>query len=150
MSKKTIKKRRGGVLSYLKKTLGNNSKEFSLLTNESELHVSGMSGQGTINLKPIDLLLVFGRPLVGDGDKVSGEYLFKHHTSETIISLYDWKQTNLYHKSININPSQFWSQDKNIEFSIGAHNSQYTSNFISWIKKEIKQKLNKFNKGLRH
>ena len=42
-----------------------------------------------VMLKPVELLMVFGKPHVMDSYKVSGEYIFEHTESGTPITLYD-------------------------------------------------------------
>ena len=99
-----------------------------------------------VMLKPIELLIVFGKPMVSDGYKVSGEYFFEHTESGTPITLYDWKYTTLYDHD-GIKPVDFWKLDKEVQFNIGSHNS-YAYGFDKWIKLTIANKLNEMNEGI--
>tara|TARA_R110001592_G_scaffold47175_2_gene149692 strand:+ start:5759 stop:6127 length:369 start_codon:yes stop_codon:yes gene_type:complete len=102
---------------------------------------------GEVMLKPVELLMVFGKPHVMDSYKVSGEYLFEHRETGTPVTLYDWKYTTLY-ESDGIEPVNFWKLDEEVQFNIGSNNS-YAFGFDEWIKSFIKDELNKINKGER-
>lgn len=99
-----------------------------------------------VKLKPIELLLVFGKPMTSDGYKVSGEYFFEHTETGTPICLYDWKHTTLYDHE-GIKPVDFWKLDKEVEFNIGSTNSM-AYGFERWIKLTIANKLNEMNEGI--
>lgn len=96
-----------------------------------------------VKLKPIELVLAFGKSEITDNYKVSGEYFFEHAESGTPITLYDWKYTTLYDKYA-MKPSEFWKLDKDVVFNIGSKNS-YVFGFEDWIKQEIKNRLDKMN-----
>jgi len=100
-----------------------------------------------VMLKPVELLMVFGKPHIMDSYKVSGEYIFEHTETGTPICLYDWKYTTLY-ESDGIEPVDFWKLDEEVQFNIGSKNS-YAFGFDEWIKSFIKDELNKINKGER-
>jgi hypothetical protein len=96
-----------------------------------------------VKLKPIELILAFGKSEHTDNYKVSGEYFFEHIESGTPITLYDWKYTTLY-ESDGVKPSDFWKLDEEVIFHIGSNNS-YCFGFDDWIKQEIKNRLDKMN-----
>ena len=99
-----------------------------------------------VKLKPIELLLVFGKPMTSDGYKVSGEYFFEHTETGTPICLYDWKHTTIYDHE-GIKQEHFWKLDKEVEFNIGSTNSM-AFGFDKWIKLTIANKLNEMNEGI--
>ena len=111
------------------------------------VETGGTSRFGEVMLKPVELLMVFGKPHVMDSYKVSGEYIFEHAETGTPITLYDWKYTTLY-ESDGIEPVDFWKLDEEVQFNIGSKNS-YAFGFDEWIKSFIKDELNKINKGER-
>ena len=107
---------------------------------------SGTSLRGGVKLKPIELLLVFGKPHTMDSYKVSGEYMFEHTETGTPITLYDWKYTTLYDAE-GMKPVDFWKLDEEVEFHIGSNNSM-AYGFDKWIKMTIENKLNQMNSGV--
>ncbi len=107
---------------------------------------NGTSLYGGVKLKPIELLLVFGKPMTSDGYKVSGEYTFEHTETGTPITLYDWKHTTLYDND-GIKPVDFWKLDEEVQFNIGSTNSMVYG-FERWIKVTIANKLNEMNEGI--
>ena len=100
-----------------------------------------------VMLKPVELLMVFGKPHIMDSYKVSGEYIFEHTESGTPITLYDWKYTTLYDHD-GIKPVDFWKLDKEVQFNIGSLNS-YAYGFENWIRMTIKNRLNEINEGVK-
>lgn len=100
-----------------------------------------------VMLKPVELLMVFGKPHVMDSYKVSGEYIFEHTESGTPITLYDWKYTTLYDPADGIKPVDFWKLDEEVQFNIGSHNS-YAYGFDKWIRMTIQNRLNEMNEGI--
>lgn len=110
------------------------------------ININGTSLRGGVKLKPIELLLVFGKPMTSDGYKVSGEYTFEHTETGTPITLYDWKYTTLYDHE-GIKPVDFWKLDEEVEFNIGSTNSM-AYGFDKWIKMTIANKLNEINEGI--
>ena len=111
------------------------------------IETEGTSSYHEVMLKPIELLLVFGKPMVSDGYKVSGEYFFEHTKSGTPITLYDWKYTTLYDHE-GIKPVDFWKLDEEVQFNIGSTNSM-AYGFDRWIKMIIKNRLNEINEGVK-
>ena len=110
------------------------------------IKTGGTSLRGGVKLKPIELLLVFGKPMTSDGYKVSGEYTFEHTETGTPITLYDWKYTTLYDHE-GIKPVDFWKLDEEVQFNIGSTNSM-AYGFDKWIKVTIANKLNEMNEGI--
>ena len=107
---------------------------------------NGTYRMSEVMLKPIELILVFGKPLISDSYKVSGEYLFEHTETGTPITLYDWKYTTLYDVD-GIKPVDFWKLDEEVQFNIGSNNSMVYG-FDKWIKVTIQNKLNEMNEGI--
>ena len=114
--------------------------DFQLIADPNEAYdlVGGTCLQSHIAVKPVHLIWVFGKPLEGDGYKVSGEYVFKHRSGE-VITLYDWKNTNLYDPEISLMPNDFWTSNKNYEFHIGAKGFNLINDFQEWLPIEIKK-----------
>jgi hypothetical protein len=111
-----------------------------------DIETSGTALYAEVMLKPIELLLVFGKPHTMDSYKVSGEYMFEHTETGTPITLYDWKYTTLYDPE-GIKPVDFWKLDEEVEFHIGSNNSM-AYGFDKWIKMTIENKLNQMNSGV--
>ena len=111
-----------------------------------DIETSGTSLYAEVKLKPIELLLVFGKPHTMDSYKVSGEYMFEHTETGTPITLYDWKYTTLYDAE-GMKPVDFWKLDEEVEFHIGSNNSM-AYGFDKWIKMTIANKLNEINEGI--
>ena len=111
------------------------------------IETSGTALYAEVKLKPIELLLVFGKPHTMDSYKVSGEYMFEHTETGTPITLYDWKYTTLYDPADGIKPVDFWKLDEEVEFHIGSNNSM-AYGFDRWIKLTIEKKLNEINEGI--
>jgi hypothetical protein len=129
--------------------------EFGSVTAESatspQAHV--FSKRGTASLKPFELVLAFGLPSPADGCKVSGEFYFRHRSSGTVLTVYDWKRTSLMYPEGRLvpTPSRFWSNDAStVDFSIGGSDSAHVSEFAAWIQNETRRRVNAFNnKGRR-
>jgi len=111
------------------------------------IETGGTYVMSEVMLKPIELILVFGKPLICDSYKVSGEYLFEHTETGTPITLYDWKYTTLYDEEDGIKPVDFWKLDEEVQFNIGSNNSMVYG-FDKWIKLTIQNKLNEINGGI--
>ena len=112
------------------------------------IETGGTSRFSEVKLKPIELLLVFGKPMTSDGYKVSGEYTFEHTETGTPITLYDWKHTTLYDHE-GIKPVDFWKWDEEVQFNIGSKNSM-AYGFDKWIKLTIQNRLNEINEGVEY
>jgi hypothetical protein len=111
-----------------------------------DIETSGTYLYAKVKLKPIELLLVFGKPHTMDSYKVSGEYMFEHTETGTPITLYDWKYTTLYDHE-GMKPVDFWKLDEEVQFNIGSNNSM-AYGFDKWIKMTIENKLNQMNSGV--
>ena len=111
------------------------------------IETGGTYVMSEVMLKPIELILVFGKPHISDSYKVSGEYLFEHTETGTPITLYDWKYTTLYDEEDGIKPVDFWKLDEEVQFNIGSNNSMVYG-FDKWIKLTIQNKLNEMNEGI--
>jgi len=101
---------------------------------------------GEVMLKPVELLMVLGKPHIMDSYKVSGEYIFEHTETGTPITLYDWKYTTLYNVD-GIKPVDFWKLDEEVQFNIGSNNSM-ACGFDKWIRMTIQNRLNEMNEGI--
>ena len=111
------------------------------------VETSGTHRFSEVMLKPVELLMVFGKPHIMDSYKVSGEYIFEHTETGTPITLYDWKYTTLYDEAGGIKPVDFWKLDEEVQFNIGSHNS-YAYGFDKWIRMTIQNRLNEMNEGI--
>ena len=111
------------------------------------VETSGTHRFSEVMLKPVELLMVFGKPHIMDSYKVSGEYIFEHAETGTPITLYDWKYTTLYDPADGIKPVDFWKLDEEVEFNIGSKNS-YAYGFDKWIRMTIQNRLNEMNEGI--
>ena len=111
------------------------------------VETSGTHRFSEVMLKPVELLMVFGKPHIMDSYKVSGEYIFEHAETGTPITLYDWKYTTLYDPADGIKPVDFWKLDEEVQFNIGSHNS-YAYGFDKLIRMTIQNRLNEMNEGI--
>ena len=111
------------------------------------VETSGTYRFSEVMLKPVELLMVFGKPHVCDSYKVSGEYIFEHTETGTPITLYDWKYTTLYDETDGIKPVDFWKLDEEVQFNIGSTNSM-AFGFNKWITYTIENTLNQMNEGI--
>ena len=111
------------------------------------VETSGTHRFSEVMLKPVELLMVFGKPHVCDSYKVSGEYIFEHTETGTPITLYDWKYTTLYDETDGIKPVDFWKLDEEVQFNIGSTNSM-AFGFNKWITYTIENTLNQMNEGI--
>jgi len=127
----------------------NKTREIKMDMNEYKLNNNINTGgtylYGEVKLKPIELILAFGKSEITDNYKVSGEYFFEHIESGTPITLYDWKYTTLYDVD-GVKPSDFWKLDEEVIFHIGSNNSNCFG-FDKWIKQEIKNRLDRMDLG---
>ena len=111
------------------------------------VETAGTSRFSEVMLKPVELLMVFGKPHIADSYKVSGEYIFEHTETGTPITLYDWKYTTLYDETDGIKPVDFWKLDEEVQFNIGSTNSM-AFGFNKWITYTIENTLNQMNEGI--
>lgn len=99
---------------------------------------------GYIEASPAELVRLFGKPLKSDGYKTSGEYLFK--IFDRYITVYDWKQTNLYDERYQ-SPKDFWASEERVILHVGSQDSSFVSHTIFCLldliqtrRAELKQK----------
>ena len=111
------------------------------------VETSGTYRFSEVMLKPVELLMVFGKPHIMDSYKASGEYIFEHTETGTPITLYDWKYTTLYDETDGIKPVDFWKLDEEVQFNIGSTNSM-AFGFNKWITYTIENTLNQMNEGI--
>ena len=117
---------------------------FSQVTGDELDEIGITSLSGYIKIKPIDLILTFGKPTASDGYKSSGTYTFKHESGKYLV-LYDWKLTTLIYDDC-MNPIDFWKQDKEIQFNVGASTGNYTQDLEDWLKLMINRNTLKINR----
>jgi hypothetical protein len=90
------------------------------------------SGQGDFEASYDDLVKLFGEPEESDGYKVSMEWTLKDEEGN-IVSIYDWKSTNLYDSSLP-SPEEIQELDS-FDWHIGARNKEDATNLIGYIYK---------------
>ena len=75
----------------------------------TDADTSGVSGLTNLELIPVDLVEMFGRPAEGDGNKVSGEFIFANDKGD-VFTIHDWKETTLYWGEYSdcLTPEEFW------------------------------------------
>lgn len=93
-----------------------------------EVDPVGTSLSGKLEIAPAKLVELFGEPPECDGYKVSGSYTFKDW-DDNIITLYDWKCTNLYDSS-DPSPEKFWASTSPHSFHIGSEGGEAADRFI--------------------
>lgn len=105
------------------------------LRPEDAPFISSSGASTYIDLPPAKLIEVFGKPSGEDDFKVSGSYTF-NTPNGGIITIYDWKATNLYDENFEETPESLWSSEKHFEFNIGGDNlgKQQVGEFMAWIK----------------
>lgn len=112
---------------------------FRVITDVSKFDLSYK--QAEIQACYRDLVELFGEPLDGGCEKVSGEWLFEGPNGE-LISVYDFKSTNLYdgdYPSVEEFREQDWA-----EFSIGGFKEDDTIKFNEWLKPQLQGKKYNF------
>jgi hypothetical protein len=89
------------------------------------ISINGTCLIGKINISTLKLIRYFGRPLNGDGYKVSGEYYFEG-PDDSIFTVYDWK----YGYDVWTPPSS-----KPMELNIGGNTQarRHLSDFTKWL-----------------
>ena len=83
---------------------------------------------------PAALVEMFGKPLESDSCKVSGEYVFTNEKAE-VFTVYDWKQTTLYHgeDSGAPTPEEFWDSEEPELLNIGGHSRSNPNRLLKWL-----------------
>jgi hypothetical protein len=110
---------------------------FRLSTNADASNVSGLAD---IELLPIDLVEMFGKPSEGDGKKVSGEFIFANDKGD-VFTIHDWKATTLFwgEDSGCLTPEEFWQDDEIHTFYVGGNNRKRLSIFMKWLCDEFEK-----------
>lgn len=110
---------------------------FQLSTNAD---TSGVSGLTNLELIPVDLVEIFGKPAEADGNKVSGEFIFANDKGD-VFTIHDWKETTLYwgESSACLTPEEFWQDDELHTFQIGGNNKNKLSTFMKWLCDEFEK-----------
>jgi hypothetical protein len=93
----------------------------------------GTSLQGTVHLVPAFLVAAFGPPLEGDGDKVSGMYVFRG-PGRRVFTVYDWMATSLGGNRGLPQPARFWRGTRPVEFHVGGRAN--ADRFIAWLQEQ--------------
>ncbi len=87
---------------------------------------------GTVDMIPKLLVERFGKPSPGDGNKVSGEFIFAdEHGAEFYI--YDWKLTGDYNPACS--PERLWDFDDIVQLQVGGSPRRRGSlrRFLTWL-----------------
>ena len=87
--------------------------------------------RATVSIPPDVVLHLFGQPDESDGYKSSMEWLFEDEEGN-VVSLYDWKSTNLYSSELP-SPDVLLASPVSYEFHIGAHDYQTAQKFSDWL-----------------
>jgi len=90
-----------------------------------------------VPIVPVELVIAFGKPSGGDQYKTSGEYTFRHIQSDSVITVYDWKSTQLY-DGCGWDPDTFWNSNEAYDFHIGANKTLLADKFVQWLIQKIK------------
>ncbi|HRY70749.1 MAG TPA: hypothetical protein P5159_20215 [Phycisphaerae bacterium] len=87
---------------------------------------------GSLDMIPKLLVERFGKPFPGDGNRVSGEFIFADGNGTTFY-IYDWKMTGEYNPALS--PDEFWDLDDVVLLQIGGCSRDRTSlhRFLSWL-----------------
>lgn len=96
---------------------------------------SGTSLQGRVDATFADLVAILGKPHCSDRYKVSGEWTLENESGD-VITLYDWKETNLYAEDL---PSveEFRASAIKHSFHVGARNKSIALAFIEALSNEL-------------
>lgn len=72
----------------------------------------------------------------GDGDKVSTEWELQHHLTADVVTIYDYKQTNLYDSDY---PSIEDFRASKYEWHIGARDQKVADELIAYINENAEE-----------
>ena len=100
-----------------------------------EAKIDGISLQNYMVTSYDKLLENFGKPIYGDGFKVSTQWVFKSKLGQ-VVTLYDWKVTNLFEKS-GLSVTNFRSLPY-YEWHVGAHTKEAADFFITWLRIKLR------------
>ena len=129
------------TMRYLPKSLEPTKQDFidnmsnPNITFKGTTDFGGGSGQGSIESSYDNLVKLFGEPMEGDDYKVSMEWSAIDNNGN-IVSIYDWKSTNLYDDELP-DPSHLKGLES-FSWNIGAKNEQDAINLIGYIYKNTK------------
>ena len=100
-------------------------------TNETE-------NVGMLECQPFALVTVFGEPLRGCGNKVSGQYVFSDPDGE-VFTVYEWKRTTTYWglTSGALTPEEFWDSDDVHDFNVGGKSNPAA--FLHWLVETVNE-----------
>lgn len=96
---------------------------------------SGTSLKGEISATYSELVAILGKPQFSDEYKVSSEWTLENESGD-VITLYDWKETNLYAEDL---PSveEFRASAIKHSFHVGARNKSIALAFIEALSNEL-------------
>jgi hypothetical protein len=88
-----------------------------------------------VDLIPRFLVSTFGEPGMGDGVRVSGEYVFTSENCE-VFTVHDYKSTTLWDSDPSEGlptPEEFWSSSHKEEMSLGSKDGHDYRSFLNWL-----------------
>ena len=96
----------------------------------------GTAHVGEVDAAPRRLIQVFGQPLLNDGDSESlGTYVFTSKVG-VVLTLYR-RAHDLSKRKVEALRADFWQQDQEVEFHIGAKRVQDVPDFKAWLLKQL-------------
>jgi hypothetical protein len=99
----------------------------------------GTSQEGEVEAAPCKLIQQFGQPLLNDGDSESlGTYVFSTKDG-TVLTLYR-RAYDVSEQQIETLRADFWQQEQEFEFYIGAKRARDVSQFKAWLVKRLAQR----------
>ena len=101
----------------------------------------GTSLKGHITATYVELVAVLGEPEEADGYKASGEWSFVHEETGDVVTLYDWKETNLY-SSDYPSVEAFRTRTEPTTFHIGANDYTAASDFKIRLERALGRRRN--------
>lgn len=96
---------------------------------------NGSSLKGLMLARYCDLVCLLGEPDVCDMYKVSGEWVLQDDEGN-IVTLYDWKSTNLYDPDYP-SVAEFRDSMEFQEFHVGGHNLMAARAFVQALNREL-------------
>ncbi len=97
---------------------------------------SELFGVASVEMIPKFLIERFGRPSPGDGNKVSGLFLFTDEHG-AVFSIYDWKLTGSYNPTCS--PEELWDLEEIIALNIGSNSRsrETLKRFLRWLDRAL-------------
>ena len=91
-----------------------------------------------VRCPPVRLYELFGWPELGDGHKVSGQYVFVNEKGD-VFTVYDWEETYLYHGLGEGYPAphEFWSDLAPADLRVGGRTGSDPQPFVKWLLEEV-------------